>query len=374
MANRLDLSGLTYFWGKLKSYFVSKSSVANNYTTTTEGYVADARISKELHDQITALAAQQATETVLGLIKLNPSESITLNSDGQLDVGGRLGQMSSTTGVYSPKSINPASVGNGSFLLTEASGTYLGTKSLAVNTGVGISLKTAAAAGATQYVVANTYVNRIFAASAVGATAAIDEASAATSYVYVTSATINGNSFTPDSSANDSTNNIIITTSASVNPNSSVSQIRLYLKGEGFSNLFVGQAVAGAGGASVLVGQRVYSKSGNACALVGADFYNTGNGNALFGRQHISRKNRSFLAGTGHDTTNARSESVTAFGEWSDLSSTEILFAVGDGTSHTARSNAFEVRDQAIVLKSPNGTKYKVTVSNTGALTTTAIT
>ena len=372
MANRLDLTGLTYFWGKLKSLFVSKSSVANNYTTTTEGYVADARISKELHDQITALAAQQATETVLGLIKLNPSESITLNSDGQLDVGGRLGQMSGTTGVYSPKSINPASVGNGSFLLTEASGTYLGAKSLAVNTGTGITLKTAAAAGATQYVVANTYANRIFAASAVGATAALDEASAATRYVYVTSVTINGSSFTPDSSANSSTNNIIITTSESVNPNSSISQIRLYLKGEGFSNLFVGQAVAGAGGASVLVGQRVYSKSGNACALVGADFYNTGNGNALFGRLHISRKNRWFMSGSGHDNSNGRSEAGAAVGQYSYIDASTI-FAVGNGTSHTDRKNAFEVRTDGFVLPSPNGTRYLVSVSDTGALTATAL-
>lgn len=94
--------------------------------------------------------------------------------------------------------------------------------------------------------------------------------------------------------------------------------------------------------------------------------------NAVFGRQHISRKNRSFLAGTGHDTTNARSESVAAVGQWSDIDSS-TLFAVGNGTSHTARSNAFEVLNDGIVLKSPNGTRYKITVDDNGILSQTAL-
>ena len=124
----------------------------------------------------------EATSTSYGMIKLNPSDSISTNSNGQLTVGGRLGQMEDTTGIYAPNTINPASINNGSFLLTEASGTRLGSKSLAVITGIPITLKTTATAGATEYIVANNYVNRIFAASAVGATAALDEASAATEY------------------------------------------------------------------------------------------------------------------------------------------------------------------------------------------------
>lgn len=321
---------------------------------------------------VSYIASKIATESDYGLIKLNPSESVTLNANGQLDVGGRLGQMESTTGVYSPKSINPASIGNGSFLLTEASGTNLGSKSLGVTTGMGLNLKTAAAAGATEYVVANTYLNRIFCASAVGATVAKDEASAAESFVTVTSVQINGSSFVPDSSPDSSANNIIIKTDKSINPSSSISQIRLYLKGGGYSNLFVGQAVGGLGGASVLVGQRVYSASGNACAMVGADLYNTGNGNALFGRNHISRKNRWFLSGTGHDTTNGRSESGAAVGQWSKITSS-TLFAIGNGTSATNRSNAFEVRPEGIVLDAPNGSQWIVEVDNNGNLTTVAV-
>lgn len=314
----------------------------------------------------------EATDSVTGTVKLNSSESITLNSDGQLNVGGRLGQMSDSTGIYSPKTISPQSIGSGSFLLTEGSGLSLGNKSLAVVTGSNINLKTQATAGSTTYIVSNTFLNRIFAASAVGATAAVNEATAAEKFVHITSVTLDGSRIVPTSTSS-ATGDIIITTDESLNPDSTISALRLYLLGGGFSNLFVGQAVGGSGGASVLVGQRVYSASGNACAMVGADFYNTGNGNALFGRQHISRKNRSFLAGTGHDTTNARSESVSALGQWSDLSSTDILFAVGDGTSATDRSNAFEVRDQSFVIKSANGTKWKVTVDNSGNLITTAL-
>lgn len=337
-------------------------------TTSSSNPVTSSGIKTYIDNSLPVLA----TETIAGTIKLNPSESITLNPDGQLDVGGRLGQSPSSTGVYSPKTISPASVGKGSLLLTEASGTSLGSKSLGVVTGMGLTLKTAAAAGATQYVVANTYLNRIFCASAVGATVTKDEASAEETYVTVTSVQINGSSFVPDSSADSSVNNIIITTDKSINPSSSISQIRLYLKGAGFSNLFVGQAVGGAGGASILVGQRVYAASGNACAMIGADMYNTGNGNAMFGRNHISRKNRSFLAGTGHDTSNARTESVAALGQWSDIDA-NTLFAVGNGTSATVRSNAFEVLNDGIVLKSPNGTRYKITVSDTGEVTTTAL-
>lgn len=292
----------------------------------------------------------QATETTTGTVKLNPDESVTLNSDGQLDVGGRLGQMSNTTGVYSPKSIKPAAVGNGSFLLTEASGTKLGNKSLAVSTGTSLNLKTTATAGTRQYVVSNTYENRIICAGLVGGVVCLNEATAADNYVNITSVRINGASITPDSSPDDYSNNIIITTDASINPSSSVAQIRVYAnEGNGFSNLFVGQQVGGNGGASVIVGQKVFAAGGNACALVGASIYNTGNGNAVFGRQHISRKNRGLLAGTGHDTTNAKSESVAALGQWSDIAS-DTLFAIGNGTSPTNRSNAFEITDTEVKL------------------------
>ena len=347
--NFLNKVGLTYLWNKIKT-------LLNGKVNTTD----------------------IATDTDYGIVKLNPNESVSLNSNGQLDVGGRLGQFTGTTGVFNPKTIQPAMVKNGSFLLTEASGTTLGSKSLAVSTGSGFQLKVAASAGATKYEVANTYVNRILCANLVGGVVALNEASAATRVVNVVSVQINGADFTPDSSANSSTNNIIITTDESVNPDSALAtgtNVRMYYnegKNGGFSNLFVGQGVGGEGGASVIVGQRVFAKSGNACALIGADIFNQGHGNAILGRQIISRKNRWFMSGTGHDNTNGRSEAGVALGQWSDITA-NTLFAVGNGTSHTARSNAFEVLNDGIVLKSPNGTKYKITVDNSGNLTTTAI-
>lgn len=364
--NRLNLSGLTYFWGKLKTYI---STALGSYYTKTE---ADSLLDGKVN------TTDYATDSTYGIVKTNSAESVTLNANGQLDVGGRLGQMNGTTGVYSPKTIRPNIVKNGSFLLTEASGTSLGSKSLAVSTGSSFQLKVAAAAGATQYQVSNTYVNRILCAGAVGGVAAVNEASAATKTVNIVSVQINGANFTPDSSANNASQNIVVTVDESLNPDSSFAagtNIRMYYdegKGDGFSNLFVGQGVGGIGGASVIVGQKVYSKSGNACALVGADIFNQGNGNAIFGRQHISRKNRSFLAGTGHDTTNARSESVAAMGQWS-LIDANTLFAVGNGTSQTARKNAFEVLADGIVLPSPDGRRRKVSVDNSGNLVTTAL-
>ena len=304
----------------------------------------------------------QATESTLGTVKLNPNESVNLNSDGQLDVGGRLGQFPGTTGVFNPKTISPNIVKDGSLLLTEASGTSLGSKSLAVSTGSGFALKNAAPAGATQYEVANTYVNRIMCAGAVNGVVALDEASAKTKTVNIVSVQINGADFTPDSSANDSVNNIIITVDESINPDSTLAKntnIRVYYdegKNGGFSNLFVGQGVGGIGGASVIVGQRVYAKSGNACALIGADIFNQGNGNTVLGRQHISRKNRWLIAGTGHDNTNGRSEGGVAYGQWSNITANTVI-AVGNGTNQTNRSNAFEILNDGRVKSSGTPTE-----------------
>ena len=260
-----------------------------------------------------------ATDDTYGAIKLNTSESITLTADGKLDVGGRLGQSNSTTGVYSPKTINPTLVGDGSFLLTEASGITIGTKSLAVSTGSGITCRSAAA-GSTEYRVQNTYVNRLACSVLLvsGGVAALNENDAKTgNFANVVSVQINGAAYVPDSSANSTAtaDDIIITLDKSVNPNAATTSIRVYPVEKSFSNLYVGQAVGGNGGASVVVGQRVINASGNACCIVGADIYNAGNGNALFGRQHISRKNRWLMAGTGHDNTSGRSESGVAFGQ-----------------------------------------------------------
>ena len=287
-----------------------------------------------------------ATETNYGIVKLNPSESVTLNAAGQLDVGGRLGQMQNSTGIYAPKSIAPNAVGDGAFLITEGSGTSLGPKSLGVTTGTNITCKSAAA-GSTVYRVSNTYENRIKCAMLriSGGVLSLNENEAkAGNYANVVSVKINNADFIPDSSPN-SADDIVITVDNTVNPNASTTTIRAYPAEMGFSTMHAGQGAASATGygASVVVGQAVTTNSGNACNLVGASIYNQGNGNTVVGRQHISRKNRWLLAGTGHDNTSGKSESGVALGEWSQISS-DTAFVIGNGTSHTARSNLFEVK------------------------------
>ena len=311
----------------------------------------------------------------------NPNEAVTFNASGQLDVGGRLGAFNGTTGVFHSKDREPRRVEDFSFLITDAKGMNLNApRDLALATGVNLSLKGSHSAGSTTYQVSNTYANRIACYGLRnGGYLGQNEAWCKENLIVpVQSVTINGSSsWTPDSTADSSTNNIVITVGETANPTSAVSQLRVFggITG-GFCSEYVGQCVGGTLGASLAIGQRVYS-SGNVNCIVSEDTWNSGNGNAIFGRLHISRKNRWFIAGSGHDTTSGRSEAGAVVGEYSDITSGTI-FAVGNGTSQTARSNIFEVQSDsgatAMILKSPNGSKFKVTVDNSGNLTTTAVT
>lgn len=317
-----------------------------------------------------------ATDLIAGLVKLNPSESVTLNADGQLNVGGRLGQMSGTTGIFHGKDRAPRNVADYSFLITDALGIQMdANRSFAVVSGVGVAITGAHAAGVTEYKVTNNYSNRILCAGL--KYMSINEAtSKVQQIVAVESVTINGQAFTPDSSENDSTTPIIIKTATSLNPDSALTSgtsIRGFGALKGYASGYIGSCVgADAGGANFILGQGVFSKSGNMNVVLGQYHYNAGNGNTLLGRWHISRKNRWFMAGTGHDNTSGRSEAGAVVGQYS-LIDANTLFAVGNGTSHTVKSNAFEVLNDGIVLKSPNGTRWKVAVDDTGTLTTTAL-
>ena len=111
----------------------------------------------------------------------------------------------------------------------------------------------------------------------------------------------------------------------------------------------------GSGGRSLILGGGLTKSGGNDHCMVGQQMYASGNGNAMFGRQHIGVKNRGFMSGTGHDSTNARSESAAAFGEWSVMDA-NTLFAVGNGTSATNRKNAMEVLDDGRVKASSTPT------------------
>ena len=287
-----------------------------------------------------------ATDSAYGIVKTNSAESVTLNANGQLDVGGRLGQMSDTTGIFHSKDRAPRNVANYSLLVTDALGIEMNSnRSFAVVSGVGITLSGAHAAGVTEYKVANNYANRILCSAA--KYLSLDEATSTVQQIEpVVSVTINGSTFTPDSSANDSSNPIIIKVANSLNPSSALSSgtaIRAFGSMAGYASAYIGSCVGAAtGGANFLLGQGVWSQSGNMNVLFGQYHYNAGNGNTLLGRWHVSRKNRWLLAGTGHDNTNGRSEAGAVVGQYS-LIDANTLFAVGNGTSQTARSNAFEI-------------------------------
>ena len=313
----------------------------------------------------------EATESVTGTVKLNPNESVTLNSDGQLDVGGRLGQ-TSQGGIFHAKDRSPRNVGENTFLITDALGMSApASRSFGILTGLNITFTGSHPAGSTTYTVKNTFINRLMCAGV--KYLSVDEAtSKITPVTAVTSVTINGAAFTP-TSAGDSATPIVITCAESANPNKAVSALRAFRQLAGYGSIVVGNGAGqDEGGLNLVIGQHAYNKIGNMNTVLGQYQYNQGNGNALFGRYHISMKNRWFLAGTGHDNTNGRSEAGAAVGQYSDITA-NTLFAVGNGTNHITRSNAFEVLNDGIVLKSPNGTRWKIAVDNNGNLITTAL-
>lgn len=298
----------------------------------------------------------EATDSTSGTVKTNSDHAITLDENGQLYVGGRMGQFPTSTGIYAPNDRAPRAVGDYSMLVTDAMGIEMASnRSMAVVSGLGVTCKSAAA-GSTEYRVTNNYANRITCKMVEGGYASRDEAtSKVEQIVQVVSVTINGSSFTPDSSANDSTKDIVIKTAETLNPDSAITNIRLFGEMNSYATLHAGNGIASLGGGrNVLLGGGVTKAgSSNDNCLVGNGMYSSGNGNAAFGRYHIARKNRGFFAGTGHDSTNAPSEGASAVGQYSDMSST-TLFAVGNGSSHTARSNAFEVKSTGIAYVNGN--------------------
>lgn len=321
---------------------------------------------------------EQATETTLGLIKLNSGQSIGLNADGQLEVGGRIGQFEGTTGLFAPNDREPRNVLDYSFLITDAMGMDMSAnRAYALVTGLGVNCRSASA-GATQYRIQNTYSNRILAKLCENGYASRDEATSKEEQIVpVVSVQIGGSSYTPDSSANPSgtANDIIITTAETLNPDSAITNIRLFGKIQSYATAHIGNGIASWGGGRnfLLGGGVIKDGSSNDDCAVGNGIYVSGNGNAIFGRYHIVRKNRGFFAGQGHDSTNATGEGVSAIGQYSYIDS-NTLFAVGNGTNHTTRLNAFEVlKDGSIVLRSPNGTRFKISVDNSGNLSTTQL-
>lgn len=337
-------------------------------------------VNKDYVDDALALKVDKtdvATDSDYGVVKTNSASSITLNADGQLEVGGRLGQFPGTTGIYAASDRDPRAVGDNSFLITDAMGMSLDTgRAFALVSGLGVACKSAAA-GSTQYRVSNTYQNRLSCKMCEGGFAAASEpASKAARIIPVVSVTINGAAFTPSSAPNDTTTDIIITTAETLNPDAAITNVRLFGNMMSYSTAYIGNGIASwGGGRNLLLGGGIAKDgSGNDNCVVSNGAYVKGNGCAVFGRHHIVVKNRGFFAGSGHDSTNANGEGVSAIGQYSYIDK-DTMFAIGNGTNQTTRLNLFEVlKDGSIVLRSPNGTRYKIAVADDGTLSTTAIT
>jgi len=283
----------------------------------------------------------EATSSTTGTIKLNPNESIDLNASGQLTVGGRLGQFTNG-GLYYPTSSDPTNVGNYSLLISEGKGLSTAHRAFIVAGGTNVTLKTTAAAGATQYVVSNTSNNRFACSSFRGGRLAVSEAEAKNKTVEILSVQFqNGGDVIPYSGGTDSSNNIIITVDESLNPSGTLSSVRGYGTWTASDTISSGQGNRSTGGKTLQVGQSLTNDGGNQVLMVGNRLYNTSNSSTLFGYDHINKVQQAFMSGQGHDSTNGV-KGVTAFGTWSVIDSS-TMFVIGDGSSSSARHNVFEI-------------------------------
>ena len=318
----------------------------------------------------------EATDSTLGLVKTNSAQSVTLNEDGQLVVGGRLGQFTNG-GVFYPTEIEPTNVGSSTFMMTDgAKNLSLAGRTFGIMAGAGITCKSATA-GSTQYRVSNTQTNRFALFAAKGGRMAIDQTDAINNGTALIAdiSFSNGNPISAYFGPTESSNDIIITVDRTVNPSAATTKLRVYGTSTSSDVILVGQGCGAGGGKAISLGQSCYA-SGNQCIAFGNASMSLANNSVAFGHTHLVNKQFCFAAGQGHDFTNASNGSAAV--GISSLMDSNTAFAVGNGVFNSngniTRSNAFEVlRDGSIVLKSPNGTRYKIAVDDSGNLTTTAI-
>ena len=321
----------------------------------------------------------QATDDTLGLVKLNPSESVDVNASGQLTVGGRLGQFPNG-GVFYPTTAAPTTVGGSTFLITDgAINLSSGARTMCIAGGLNIKCKGTQPAGTTEYRFSNSLTNRFTMAAAKGGRLALSEADAKNKTVAITSIKIDGQDFTaPYSGATDNTHDIIVTVDESLNPDAAIpnnTNIRFYATWTSSDILSVGQCNGSGGGKVLEVGMNLRAE-GNQVMLFGNGCYSNANNSVCLGHSHINNgKQFAALLGQGHDSTNGRN-GVGAVGMWSVISPT-TMFVVGNGTGDLARSNAFEVTaDGGIVVPSSTAgstKKFKLTVDDSGTVTATEV-
>lgn len=324
---------------------------------------------------ISELATTVADDNTLGLIKTDSAKFIETDENGVLQIGGRLGQFPGG-GVYYPETIEPTNVSSSSFLMTDgAKNISVGQRTFGIMAGANLTCKSAAA-GATQYRLTNNLNNRFacFAGKngrlAIDQTDAINNGTAAITDISFA----NGTPISAYFGAAESDNDIIITTDRSVNPNTATNKLRIYGTSTSSDVINVGQGCGAGGGKAISLGQSCFA-GGNQSIAFGNSSIVTANNSVAFGHTNLVSKQFCFAAGQGHDFTNA-SNGTGAVGICSELS-TNTLFAVGNGTYATSgnitRSNALEVLRDGIVLKSPNNTKFKISVDDNGNLVTTQL-
>lgn len=354
---------------------VTDPTANNILLTDANGQAIDSGVAITDKANVTDLPSQ-ATDTVLGLIKLNLNQSITLNANGQLEVGGRLGQFLNG-GVYYPVNIEPTNVGGSTFMMTDgAKNLSLAGRTFGIMAGANVTCKSTAA-GATEYRVSNTQSNRFALFAVKGGRAAIDQTDAMNNgTALITSIKFaNGNDISPYFGPTESSNDIIVTLERTINPSAATTKMRVYGTSVSSDVIVVGQGCGAGGGKAISLGQSCYA-SGNQCIAFGNASLSLANNSVAFGHTQLVNKQFCFAAGQGHDFTNANN-GTGAVGIASLIDS-NTAFAVGNGifnaNGNITRSNAFEVTvDGGVVLKSPSGTRYKITVDNSGNLTTAAV-
>ena len=348
----------------------------------------------DINDVVTFLDV--ATGELYGLVKLNPNESIGLNANGQLTVGGRVGQFSSQAepngGLYYPTTITPELVKSNSFLITEATGTAVtANRIFALAGGANVTLKSSAPAGSTTYYVNNTFANRFTCASFLGGWVTIDQANAGILTVKVSNIYYENDTekkpLVPNSNATESNNRIVIETETSANPDSATTKLRGYGSMTFDSSVFIGQSVGTGGvtgkGKLLQLGQSQTALDGNSI-MVGNAMFSSKNRVALFGASHINHVQGAFMGGEGHDSTDGTFVGLGAIGKYSNITSNSA-FVIGNGTANTARSNLFEITDNGSIktptfeannrngatelkMISENGTEHFLTVTNDGQI------
>lgn len=354
---------------------VSNPTSGDVLTTDANGQAIDSGVDIDDVAMKSELPTQ-ATDSTLGLVKLNPNESVELNANGQLTVGGRLGQFPNG-GVFYPTTIEPTNVGPSTFMMTDgAKYLSLGGRTFGIMAGVSLTCKSAAA-GATQYRLSNNQSNRFACFANKGGRLAIDQIDATENGTALMTdiSFANGNPISAYFGPTESGNDIIITVDRTVNPNASTTKLRMYGTSTSTDVIIVGQGNGASGGKAISLGQACHA-GGNQCIAFGNSSLALANNSVAFGHTNIVNKQFCFCAGQGHDFTNG-SNGAGAVGIASEISS-DTAFAVGNGVFNSngniTRSNALEIKkDGSIVLKSPNGTRYKVSVTDAGALTVSAV-